>query len=76
MLYPKYPKEYIEDTLTDLLRECLSSANQESEITSVSYNEETEECTIVMRTCITEECNIVMRTCIIEDENYIGFEGY
>jgi hypothetical protein len=59
-----YTKEEIENSLRELLYDCLSTANQESAIKTLSYNEETHECTIVMSTHINEE------------DNYIGFEGY
>ena len=60
----KYSKEQIEKNLTELLEECLSSANQDGAIISLNYDEE------------TELCVITMATSIIEEDDYIGFQGY
>lgn len=60
----KYTKGEIERRLHNLLYELLESGNQEDAIISLTYNEQSEECTIKMRTHIVEE------------DDYIGFNCY
>lgn len=60
----KYTKEEIEKTLTEMLRECLESYNQESALVSLEYDSD------------SGQAIVVLDTCIIEEDDYIGFEGY
>lgn len=57
-------KKEIEEILTELLYDCLQSANQEDAIISLEYDEE------------NEEAIIRLNVHIVEEDNYVGFNGY
>jgi hypothetical protein len=60
----KYSKEEIEERLSYLMREVLSSSNQEGGIISLETDLDKMEATVKL--------NIV----IVEEDDYIGFDGY
>ncbi|MFW6272698.1 MAG: hypothetical protein ACOC2U_02825 [bacterium] len=59
-----YSKKEIEESLWEVLDDCLSSGNQDGSIINLEYDEKTEECTVRLTTAIVKE------------DGYIGFQGY
>ena len=57
-------EEIVKETLTDLLGDCLETANQEGsfEVTSVDLK--------------TMKFNVSFDIVIVEEDEYIGFQGY
>ena len=60
----KITKEGVERDLTDMLNECLESANQEGsfEVTSVDLK--------------NMKFNVSFNIVVVEEDEYIGFQGY
>ena len=57
-------KKEIEEILTNLLYDCLQSANQEDAIISLKYDEK------------NNEAIVRLSVHIVEEDNYVGFNGY
>jgi len=57
-------KQFIEEQLEEILNECLESYNQDGSIESLTYDENTQKCTVILSTHFVPE------------DNYIGFSGY
>lgn len=64
MIKSKLTDDEIKNNLTELLKECLETANQDGGIKSVSFDRENEEFTVVF--------NVFE----VEEDDYIAFEGY
>ena len=57
-------KELIEKELTERLRDCLETYDQDDAFVSLVYDES------------TQTCMIKMNVHIVEEDNYIGFSVY
>jgi hypothetical protein len=53
-----------EEILSELLNECLRSANQDGSIVSLQVNPDGQTCTVVLS--VIE----------VEEDDYVGFQGY